>query len=320
VVLGLGPAGTPGVGGIAGVPGASPIPRTPATVLTPSGQVIGTGTLTFFSDPLASARAQSASLINVAGQSALDPSYATQGAVKNAAYQGAVDALGAVSSLPPAGLGVPATFTEPGALPAGTSPASGVPATPVTLSLPPNLGAGLEGPGITAKNILLSGDMITNMGSLMASNDLAITAGTFLDAAPIVPLTGDGFTGGLTGTALGSGGLMQAANLSISAVNGIDIIGGTLNATSDLTLASLGDIDVLAAVTDQAKTSGGEVVTTSRQVTNHGSELTAGQALAITSDLGSVTVEASRLDAARASLSAGEQVRLLAGTDTATGC
>jgi hypothetical protein len=48
----------------------------------------------------------------------------------------------------------------------------------VTLSLPPNLGAGLEGPGITAKNILLSGDMITNMGSLMASNDLAITAGT----------------------------------------------------------------------------------------------------------------------------------------------
>ncbi|HXA13404.1 MAG TPA: hemagglutinin repeat-containing protein, partial [Mycobacterium sp.] len=148
-------------------------------------------------------------------------------------------------------------------------------------------------------------DQALNTGTLEASGNLTIDAGTFVDQRT-VHRTNDG-------TDLAPGGnVIAGGDLTIATRGDLDILAGHLNADGGLTLRTGGNLNILSVAlqdTNQFKDNG--VTYTFSQVNNIGSDVSAGGQLSLIAG-GDATLQASHLGGNGVTITTPGTLKLLA--------
>ncbi|WP_253707420.1 filamentous hemagglutinin N-terminal domain-containing protein [Bradyrhizobium sp. WD16] len=163
---------------------------------------------------------------------------------------------------------------------------------PIAVSASARSGRGSSGSG--AGNIYLAGDYVSNAGAILATGDLSIDAGIFVDQRPVY----DPSAGIAYGSVVQDGGrIAVGGNIDIATIGDLDVVGGVLSAAGALTLHAGGALNIVSQVAQYTSIQrDGDVTTTTSTTTNYGSSLSAGTVL----DLGggrSITIAASNLAA-----------------------
>ena len=275
--------------------------------------------LTFFTDPTTEQRLITQALIDQTGSTVLDPRYRNPKEQQEALWQGTVDFL---KDNPDIKLGDRlgnanrATIKEP-ILWYEERIIDGERVLVPQLILPETR---LEewrktnGGVISAENLYLSGDQIYNTGSLLAENALVIDAGSFSNISRVAY---SGSNGGNDLYMVQDGGVIAGDIVHIRTVDDLNIVGSRVSAGSDLSLVSQeGNVNIVSQLVQNtvAWDEDGKVTSVS-MVRNHGSVVVAGGSLTIAADQGSLNLQASHLEGDGVSLSAGESINLLTGTD-----
>ncbi|MGH1571827.1 hemagglutinin repeat-containing protein [Methylobacterium sp. P31] len=270
----------------------------PAQIL---GQVGGSALpsgVSVLADPVLERRLIRQALLDQTGSTVLDQRYRNPRAQQEALYQGTVEFL---QANPDIHLGDSLTDAQKARI---TRPIlwyeqrtiDGQPTLTPQLILPPGRLAEWThqaGGVIQGDSDFLSGDQVTNTGTLLASGTLLIDAGSFLNERRVGAVS----TGPLGQTALQAGGLVSAGDLAIFTRGDLVDRGGTLTARGDLTLSA-----------------GGAVLIAPQPVTGH--SLVAGRTSAVATD---TTTNAGALVAAGGDLTilAGGALSVLGSTVTA---
>lgn len=237
----------------------APIPssssRDPSWILTQVGDA--RSNLSVFADPQTEQRLIQQALVSSIGKAMLDPTYKDPAGQQAALYQGAVDFLKAnptihlgerLTEAQRAGVSKPMLWYN-------EQDVGGVKTLVPELVLPTSMLATYAAPtggSISATNISLVGDNVTNAGTIVARDALIVSAGAFLNQARLTQQPSEwalaavsGFSSAVHGApAIATmGGTIGADTLSIIADRGVANIGGSITAGSSAQIASLqGDV------------------------------------------------------------------------------
>ncbi|SFJ81559.1 hemagglutinin repeat-containing protein, partial [Methylobacterium brachiatum] len=256
-------------------------------------------------------------LLDQTGSPILDQRYRNPRAQQEALYQGSVEFLQAnpdihlgdsLSAQQKASLTRPMLWYEQRTI-------DGQPTLAPQLILPPGRLADWTqqaGGVIQGNSVFLSGDQITNTGSLLASGTMIIDAGTFLNERRV------GLGSGLFAqNVLQPGGVVSAGTLGIFTRGDLIDRGGALLARDGLTLSAGGNILIAAqAVTNTSLVGNRNAWIATASTINHGALVAAGGDLTVLAG-GALSVLGSTLTAGGAGLlAAGGPITIASALDT----
>ncbi|WP_143012367.1 hemagglutinin repeat-containing protein [Methylobacterium phyllostachyos] len=257
-------------------------PSGPAAILARAGGSALPPGVSVFADQTMEQRLIGQALLDQTGSPILDQRYRNPRAQQEALYQGTVAFLQAnpdihlgdsLSAEQKARLTQPVLWYEQRNI-------DGQPTLAPQLLLPPGrLAEWTQQAGgvIQGNTVFLSGDQITNTGSLLASGTMIIDAGTFLNERRV------GLGSGLFAqNVLQPGGVVSAGDLAIFTRGDLIDRGGVLQARNDLTLSAGGDILIAAqAVTNTSLVGNRDNWIATASTISHGALVAAGGDLTV---------------------------------------
>ncbi|WP_208601087.1 hemagglutinin repeat-containing protein [Methylobacterium brachiatum] len=289
----------------------------PATILARAGGSALPPGVSVFADQTMEQRLIGQALLDQTGSPILDQRYRNPRAQQEALYQGSVEFLQAnpdihlgdsLSAQQKASLTRPMLWYEQRTI-------DGQPTLAPQLILPPGRLADWTqqaGGVIQGNSVFLSGDQITNTGSLLASGTMIIDAGTFLNERRV------GLGSGLFAqNVLQPGGVVSAGTLGIFTRGDLIDRGGALLARDGLTLSAGGNILIAAqAVTNTSLVGNRNAWIATASTINHGALVAAGGDLTVLAG-GALSVLGSTLTAGGAGLlAAGGPITIASALDT----